>query len=94
MSIEREGEMTTKIHKMDREDMRSWTNSCWWTKPICWSGIRNDLALRALQHEQAADYLKEPSDGYWRRQSRNESRLADLANNQILKDYILSNADA
>ena len=72
------------ISKLDREDMRSWTNPAWWTRPVCWSGVRNDLERRALQHEAAADYAHEPSDGYWRNRARHEARLAAKADSQVL----------
>ena len=75
----------TTINKLDRQDMRGWTSACWWTRPITWSGVRNELEKLAKQHEAAADYTHETEDGYWRRRSQHEARLARLANEQVTR---------
>lgn len=73
----------TTINKQYREDMVGWTSSEFWSRPVCWSGIRNELEKLALQHEHAADYAGEPINGFWRNRSREESRLAKLADGKV-----------
>lgn len=69
------------ISRTDREDMAGATNPAWWTKPVCWSGIRNDLERAALKAEIAADYLGalEERSSLWRNKANEFARLAKLA---------------
>ena len=69
------------ISKSDRDDMKEHANAAWWTRPVCWSGIRNDLEAKALNAEAIARTAT--TNDYWARAAINFSRLAKLANAMV-----------
>lgn len=51
-----------KLKSTDRAAMKSWTMGCWWARPTCWSGIRDELALLAKNTEERITFTGEPEE--------------------------------
>jgi hypothetical protein len=64
---------TATFTKNERITIQSVTNPAWWTRPVVWSGVRNDLERLALAAE--ANGLLDSA--------REWSRLAGIANNKV-----------
>lgn len=74
--------MAIKIAVIDLEDMRGATSPAWWregrgNRAKNWSGIRNDLEVKARKAQEAADYVGPGS--FWHGRAADYRRLASIA---------------
>lgn len=81
--------MTTKSLRYptasEKQEMRQVTEACWWTKPICWSGIRNDLEKQAKLMEALSDVQDKPEEqrAFFAKRAARYAWLAIKANEMV-----------